>query len=177
MDIVRSTIDRRQLVLGGFALLLGACGRGAAAGGREADVALLPAPVVGSLGTPRYVEDARAWIVAVPDEVRERAVALLPADVHAGVREGMLALSEVCPSDKLKLVHCESSSWFECPGCGSKFSGLGDKVGGPAPAGMSLRPLHVDAAGEVVISPTKPVDGLRSGTSLVRQKATGPHCA
>ena len=137
----------------------------------------LPPPEVPSLSeqTPKHLADDRVWLVAVPSEVRARARLLLPPELHRGVDAGLLALSEVCPSDRLELTRCASSAWFECPGCGSMFSTLGDELGGPADRGMWFHAVTVDAEGEVLVDP-KRIDGLPTGTRLVDQPAAGVHC-
>ena len=109
------------------------------------------------LGRPQYNAEAQAYLVAVPERVRERALALLPDKVHAGVRAGLLALSEKCPHDQTRMPYCESSRWFECPRCGAKFNALGDKTAGPAPASMSLHAVE--------IGPNKVVSSWRASPS------------
>ncbi|HVM09727.1 MAG TPA: hypothetical protein VM345_14765 [Acidimicrobiales bacterium] len=129
-----------------------------------------------SLGTPRYVDGVRAWIVKIPEVAMERAQALLPADVQRGAADGLLALSDVCPADKIQLKYCRSSGWFECPGCGSRFDGLGHKTGGPAPRGLTFHPVQVDG-GDVVVSPRPLIDGLPIDRRIVEHRAQGTHCA
>lgn len=126
--------------------------------------------------TPKYVEEARAFLVVVPAALHARAQALLPPEVQQGLEHGLLALSDVCPHDRIQLSRCRTSRWFECPACGSMFDGLGDKKGGPSPAGMTLHPVTVDDGDNVIIASRERIVGLPIGTLLVDQPAAGPHC-
>jgi hypothetical protein len=126
--------------------------------------------------TPRFVEEARAYLVAVPAALRPRARALLAPVVRAGLERGLLALSDVCPSDQIQLRWCASAAWFECPACGSQFDALGDKMGGPATAGMSVLRVTVGDDDEVAVEPRPLHPGLAAGVRLVDQPAAGPHC-
>ena len=170
-------MDRRTFVLGVGALFAGAaCGRGVAARQQAVD---LPAAATVDLyrgGEPRYVEDARAWVTPVPAVAAARAKALLPDDMQKSLASGFLALSEACPFDKLRLVFCKTAGWFECPGCGSRYDGLGSATGGPTAAGMTMLPVSLDD-GEVIVHPRPRVTGLAKGTYLVQHRPTGPHCA
>lgn len=177
MRAVGARVDRRTFVVGAAALVAGAaCGRGVAARQPAVEV---PEPVEVDLyrgGEPRYVEEARAWVTPLPAVAVARAKALLPDDVQKSIDAGFLALADACPFDKLQLVFCKSAGWFECPGCGSRYDGLGAAKGGPTSAGMTMLPVSLDD-GEVVVHPRPRVTGVGSGTFLVVHRPTGPHCA
>ena len=164
------------------ALLLSGCGRGDTAASATPTTAFRPerAPTVPGLSEmePRFVEDARAYLVGVPPVLRERARALLPPEVHRGVDAGLLALSDVCPSDQLQLRFCETSRWFACPGCGSMFDILGAWRAGPAPRGMTMFGLAItdDADREVSVVRHPKVPGLPNGTRLAAHEPAGPFC-
>ena len=101
---------------------------------------------------------------------------MLPSPLRVGLEHGLLALSDVCPKDRIQLRFCESSAWFECPACGSMFNGLGDWTAGPAPAGMFLQRVTIDED-EVVSVDRRPLHpGVAHGSALVQHRAAGPHC-
>jgi cytochrome b6-f complex iron-sulfur subunit len=124
---------------------------------------------------PYYVPDARAWIVAVPREARERAELLLP-DLRTDIQRGMLALSDRCPRRDARLNYCETAAWFECPNCGSQFDALGGKKGGPSPRGMSYYGLDFSPTGDVSIAIHPLYPGLPLDVLIVQQASAGPHC-
>ena len=170
--------SRRGFLTGLAAFGLAGCGRGSTRT-EHIDLSRLDPPIDYVLGgdRPKYVEKARAWLVPIPKAALSRAEALLPFSLHDGIRAGLLAVSDICPNDKVQLVFCPTSLWFECPGCGSKFNAFGDFKAGPAPAGMSLVPLDIGRDGTVAASTRAPLSGLARGVHLINQDAAGPHCA
>jgi hypothetical protein len=126
--------------------------------------------------TPRFVEEARAYLVVVPAAVRPRARLLLPPETRTGLEHGLLALSDACPKDQLQLRFCESSTWFECPGCGSQFDGLGDRKAGPAPTGMWFHRVTVGDDDEVAVDAKPRIRGLGPDVALVQHRPAGTFC-
>ena len=61
----------------------------------------------------------------------------------SGMEQGYVALYQKCVHLGCRVPWCETSQWFECPCHGSKYNRVGEKQGGPAPAGMDRFPLEV----------------------------------
>lgn len=143
-------------------------------------LALLPAPTSSAeldTNEPKYVKDAHAFLVGVPEEVRPLAKALNPPELHKGIDVGLLALSADCPRDRTNLEHCAPSRFFECPLCGSRFNALGDPIGGPTPRGMTRYPIDIDEREDVFIDVKDPIAGPPPGTATARHDSAGPHCS
>ena len=166
---------------GTIALLLTACGRSDGAASPPPTSAVDPkaAPDVPTLSEmePQFVEEARAYLVGIPGALLPRARSLLAPEQHVGLEAGLLALSDVCPSDQVQVRFCESSRWFECPACGSKFDILGAFRAGPAPRGMTMYRVSISGAMRDVSVETPPeIPGLPNGTRLAAQEPAGPFC-
>jgi hypothetical protein len=179
--VVDGRIGRRRFLLavGGTAaaFVLTGCGSSAdpAPAAESVDPEQAPAAPELASHVPKYVRDARAYLVTVPPALVHRAMALVPEEARDGLNQRLLALSDVCPRDRIQLQRCSSSGFFECPACGSFFDALGDKSSGPAPAGMWFHRVIVEN-GEVSIVGSPRYAGLPVGTRLVQQAAAGPHC-
>lgn len=127
-------------------------------------------------GEPLYVEEARAYLVDVPEEHVDAALEVYPHEVHEGLRNGLLALSQRCPADACRVVFCSSSGWFGCSCDASLFTRTGAWRVGPAPRGMDLHPIQIDHDGQVAIDSSRRVEGLARGAFDVGPEPTGPHC-
>lgn len=179
-------LTRRAMLLGTAAsvvALLAGCGRGSAPSAASTGPATFDpqrAPALPELASmePEYVEDARTFLVAVPPALRARARALLASEVHEGVEAGLLGLFDVCPSDQIQLRFCETSRWFDCPACGSKFDTLGGYRAGPAPRGMAMFGLSVgdEPDREVSIRRHPELPGLPRDAHLATIEPAGPFC-
>jgi cytochrome b6-f complex iron-sulfur subunit len=89
---------------------------------------------------------------------------------------GAFAVKRSCPHLGTRVNWCGSSEWFECPTHGSQFNRIGEKRGGPAPSGMSLYPVHLDATGQMIVDTALEADPAKIGTQLLDQPSAGPHC-
>lgn len=125
---------------------------------------------------PLYLPDERFFIAAIPASHLDAAAIAFPLDVRPGVSHGYVAMSDVCPRDQCQVPFCNSSQWFECPCCGSKFTKHGEKRGGPTPRGLDLYPVMETSKG-VVVDKTRLVLGLSPDGQFSSQTQEGPHCA
>lgn len=145
---------------------------GYAVGGLEAVRRRLAAerrPYVGANG--------RFYLVPFPAaRLREaEARAVYPPEVLAGMRQGLVALSSVCPHQGCHVPYCDSSAWFECPCHGSRFDAIGELRRGPAGRGLDHYALDV-AAGLVTVDTTRRFRGAPPGTRTLDDPPKGPHC-
>lgn len=176
------TLSRRTLLGMGLVtpFVIAGCGGErrfpVARGTAERPLQLQPAPVIGPLDRPRWIEAAKAWLVVVPLEVRARARAFLPAATSRGMEWGLLALSAHCPQGDTDVQFCSSAGWFECPACGSQFDGLGAHRAGPAPAGLAMLEIEVNDVGEVSVVERPDHPGLAPDLQVWDHPARGPHC-
>lgn len=96
---------------------------------------------------------AQDGVLPVPP-VRQAIAAYLddgtPVFVSQPAEGDVWVLDAVDPKKPTLLAFCASSGWFEDPWHGSRFSGWGDWVGGPAPTGMLAYPIEVASDGETV---------------------------
>ncbi len=122
-----------------------------------------------------YLPEGRAWITEYPKEGLPKAKAVYPANVYAGMEAGLVALYQKCPHLGCRVPECASSQWFECPCHGSQYNRVGEKKGGPAPRGMDLFAVSVNA-GVAVVDTGQIIPGAPIGTNTTGQEAEGPHC-
>jgi hypothetical protein len=80
---------------------------------------------------------------------------------------GPIALSARCPRRHARLAFCPSSSYFECPTCGSRFTMSGDVVSGPAGQGIGRYPVRVRSDGSVELDVLRVTRGAAYDTVLV----------
>ena len=126
-------------------------------------------------GSPLFVAEARAWLVAVDPADVEALLADLDDRLHDGLRVGLLALSQRCPHLGCRVPFCESSGWFECPCHGSRYTLHGEHRAGPGPRGMDAHPILIDAD-RVLVDAGTVIDGPALGSVVVDRPAAGPHC-
>ncbi len=161
---------------------VGACGGG---GGDGAAAVPEEGMVLGTLDEVRgeveaaggvwVREDLRAYVVAVPEELRGDLGAAVPAAAAGAIDVGLLAVAERCPHQGCRVPLCEGSGWFECPCHGSRFTQYGELRRGPADRGMSYLPLAVE--GDQVRLLRDPVDGLGEDVDVSGVPDPGDHCA
>lgn len=151
------------------ALVVAACGTGA-------DDRVLVGDERHRPGDPLHVPKARAYLVAVPAANVSELLAGTVKQLHAGIRAGVLALSQKCPADGCQVSFCVSSGWFECPCHGERYSELGAAQDGRAPNGLDMYRVEITAAGDLVIDTSRRFTGLAPGSYDRDAQPTGPHC-
>ncbi len=133
-------------------------------------------------GTPAenfsYFPEARSYVQPYPTDAatQANAEATYGGAVLDGMKQGYVALWQVCPHLGCKVPVCGSSQWFECPCHGSKYNRVGEKKSGPAPRGMDRFPVTVED-GSVFIDTGRASQGPAIGTDTTGQGLEGPHCA
>jgi cytochrome b6-f complex iron-sulfur subunit len=125
---------------------------------------------------PVYVPEARTWINPYPKSALPKARKVYKGQTKSmGMEDGIVALYQKCVHLGCRVPWCPSSQWFECPCHGSKYSRVGEKVGGPAPRGLDRFAVEI-SGGQVTINTGLRMDGPRIGTNTTGQGAEGPHC-
>jgi cytochrome b6-f complex iron-sulfur subunit len=122
-----------------------------------------------------YVPEARTWMTHYPKEALRKAETVYSESELAGMRVGLVALSQKCPHLGCRVPDCKSSQWFECQCHGSQYNRVGEKKAGPAPRGMDRHPIEV-SNGVAVINTGININGPAIGTNTTGQEAEGPHC-
>jgi cytochrome b6-f complex iron-sulfur subunit len=122
-----------------------------------------------------YLAEGRMWITEYPAAALEKAKAVYPAPVLAGMEAGVVALYQKCPHLGCRVPSCATSQWFECPCHGSQYNQVGEKKGGPAPRGMDHFAMEV-AGGVLTVNTGLILQGPPIGTNTTGQEAEGPHC-
>ena len=124
---------------------------------------------------PFYVSEGRLYVVPFPEEALPKAENLYSSAVLPGMEAGVVALYQKCPHLGCRVPFCATSQWFECGCHGSQYNRIGEKKAGPAPRGLDLFPVEVNA-GTVTIDTGIVVQGMPIGTDTTGQEAEGPHC-
>ena len=119
--------------------------------------------------------DLRAWLVEYPAEFVEAAKEVYPVPVHEGLEIGLLALFQKCPHRGCRVPECLTSGQFECPCHSSQYTRYGEYVSGPSPRGLDLFPISVED-GQVIVTTSGVVEGLRRGTDVTGWQIAGPSC-
>lgn len=196
-------IDRRQFVVGTAAVVCATCtgcddggGDGERSSGSttttpgDGSAASIPAgfgamvdvgPIqevrdsIAAGGGFRYVPEARAHLVAFPEEALEDARAVYDDATIAGMELGLVALYQKCTHLGCRVPECRTSGRFECQCHGAVFSSIGEAVGGPAPRGLDRFAVMVER-GRVVIDTSVPLEGAPLGTRTVDADPDGVPC-
>jgi cytochrome b6-f complex iron-sulfur subunit len=127
---------------------------------------------------PYYNATGRFYVQPYPSDptVLEKARAVYPdAIVEGALANGFVALYQKCPHLGCRVPWCNSSQWFECPCHGSQYNRVGEKRGGPAPAGMFLFPARVNG-GKIEVDTGQATPGVPIGTDTTGQGAEGANC-
>ena len=122
-----------------------------------------------------YLAEGRMWITEYPASALEKAKAVYPAPLLAGMEAGVVALYQKCPHLGCRVPSCATSQWFECPCHGSQYNQVGEKKGGPAPRGMDHFAMEV-SGGVLTVNTGMIIQGPPIGTNTTGQEAEGPHC-
>lgn len=80
---------------------------------------------------PAFIPEARAYVVPVDDT--NLSAQFEGKSVAAG---GLMALYQRCVHLGCRVPWCATSQGFECPCHGSKYDGIGEYFGGPAPRNL-----------------------------------------
>ncbi|HEX6312400.1 MAG TPA: Rieske 2Fe-2S domain-containing protein [Acidimicrobiia bacterium] len=124
---------------------------------------------------PFYNASAKTYIVPYPSDDIDKAEAVYPPAIVAGMEAGYVALYQKCVHLGCRVPWCQSSQWFECPCHGSKYNRVGEKRGGPAPRGLDRFALSVSGGGIEVDTGTV-FTGPPIGTDTTGQGAEGAPC-
>jgi len=122
-----------------------------------------------------YLAEGRMWVTEYPASALEKAKAVYPAPLLAGMEAGVVALYQKCPHLGCRVPSCATSQWFECPCHGSQYNQVGEKKGGPAPRGMDHFAMEV-SGGVLTVNTGLIIQGPPIGTNTTGQEAEGPHC-
>lgn len=87
---------------------------------------------------PAFIPEARAYIVPVDE--RSLSKQFVGKGVAAG---GLMALYQRCVHLGCRVPWCATSQGFECPCHGSKYDGIGEYFGGPAPRNLDRFEVEV----------------------------------
>lgn len=123
-----------------------------------------------------YRPDGRMWLTEYPAESLDRARQVYSGPELAGMEAGFVALFQKCTHLGCRVPECTSSQWFECPCHGSKYSRVGEKMGGPAPRGMDRFAVFINDQDEAIVRTGSVIQGPAIGTNTTNQEAEGPLC-
>jgi cytochrome b6-f complex iron-sulfur subunit len=87
---------------------------------------------------PAFIPEARAYVVPVDE--RSLSKQFVGKGVAAG---GLMALYQRCVHLGCRVPWCATSQGFECPCHGSKYDGIGEYFGGPAPRNLDRFEVEV----------------------------------
>lgn len=97
--------------------------------------------------------------------------------VRAGVAaEGIMVLSQRCPHLGCRVPFCPTSGLFECPCHSAVFNAAGERLGGPARAGMWRHALTIDDDGNVVVDARDRIAQPEDGVDSIGRGPIGEHC-
>lgn len=125
---------------------------------------------IASDGVPYYNPEGRFYLVTYDTSDPENRY------VRAGVAAGgVMAIHQKCAHLGCRVPFCEQSQWFECPCHQSKYNRAGEKMLGPAPAGLWRFPIEIE--GDVLIVDTSnPTAQPELGVDTLHQPPAGPFC-
>ena len=124
---------------------------------------------------PRYVAEARSYVVAFPADKAKGAIGDYPKDALPMLEAGVIVLYQRCTHLGCRVPWCKTSEWFECPCHDAKFDQIGEHRQGPAPRGMDLIQSSIEN-GHLVLDTGRVLRGALQGTNTTHQKPAGPFC-
>ena len=124
---------------------------------------------------PKYIPEARAYIVQYPKADLPAAKKVYSAITYAGMEQGLVALYQRCVHLGCRVPWCQTSQWFECPCHGSKYNRVGEKKAGPAPRGLDRFAILI-SGGSLTINTGDIEIGPPIGTNTTGQQQEGPLC-
>jgi cytochrome b6-f complex iron-sulfur subunit len=174
--IARRLLSRRGFIGGAAATACVGCAGGDGPTGGEVTAGTLTEvrDAIAAEGS-MYVPAAQAWLVAFPSGPLDAALALYDPALHAGLRDGLMALSQKCPHMGCRVPYCSSSGWFECFCHLGLFGPTGEYRDGVAERGMDQFPVSV-RGNAVVIDASVVVRGLPKGSTVDDRGPVGGHC-
>ena len=107
---------------------------------------------------PAFIPEARAYVVPVDDG--NLSAQFEGKSVAAG---GLMALYQRCVHLGCRVPWCATSQGFECPCHGSKYDGIGEYFGGPAPRNLDrfvvevIETQFIIHTGDILQTPRAPV--------------------
>ncbi len=120
---------------------------------------------------PYYNPEGRFYLVAYDTSDPENRY------VKAGVAaQGLMAIYQKCAHLGCRVPFCEQSQWFECPCHQSKYNLAGEKMLGPAPAGLWRFPIEIDDKGVVTVDTSDSTAQPPLGIDTLHQPPAGPFC-
>lgn len=87
---------------------------------------------------PAFIPEARAYVVPVDENNLSRQF-----DGKGVAAGGLMALYQRCVHLGCRVPWCATSQGFECPCHGSKYDGIGEYFGGPAPRNLDRFEVEV----------------------------------
>jgi Rieske Fe-S protein len=177
--VTRRTAIRYAIVgLGAVTVIGGVTGVLAALQPSSPDEVTVPMPVFNGLMPVVHDEDPsrRFVLVHLPNPPDLAAIATYPPALRPAMDAGVLALKRLCPVGDQMLPFCASSAMFECPGCGSQFTAVGEHTAGPARRGMTLILVVPRADGTLGVTFDRSFPGVPAGTSTFSTAPAGSHC-
>jgi cytochrome b6-f complex iron-sulfur subunit len=116
---------------------------------------------------PIHNLDGQFWIAYLdPKETRPGGT---------GGADGLLALWHKCPHLgctvpwRPEFVFNDDKGWYRCPCHGSTYTKAGVRVFGPAPHGMNVMEIDIDAAGNVTVQTGKITTGSPNNPKLAKK--------
>lgn len=119
--------------------------------------------------TPVFIPEARAYLVPAPPTISAQFEG---RNVDGG---GVMALYQRCVHLGCRVPWCQPSQGFECPCHGSKYNGIGEYFGGPAPRNLDRFVVEVSDAGDLIIKTGTIIETPRAIDKSV-DYPKGPSC-
>lgn len=119
--------------------------------------------------TPAFIPEARAYVVPGPEVLSAQFEG---QSVETG---GLMALYQRCVHLGCRVPWCQTSQGFECPCHGSRYNGIGEYFGGPAPRNLDRFVVEGADNGDFIIKTGTIIQTPRAIEKSV-QYPLGPSC-